>query len=358
VIRLDIKNLVTKSNELIMNSRYDLSLEEQKIIFSLVSTIEPNDEDFKEYRFEIKKYMNIIGVKDMDKYIELPKITRGLMRKVMEIPKDKGILQIAWLSSAFHSPGKGYIDLSFDPKLKPYLLKLKEHFTQYKLENILLMRSKYSIRVYEILKCNEFKKQGFIEITLEEIRYLLKADSIYSEYKEFKRNILNKAQKEINRLTDINFEFEEIKTGRKVTSIKFFINSKQQNKIKKINQSIQEKNNFQNEIAITKDEKIIDVYSDEDIKKVLEIMESEVNKREAKLILESANGNFEIIKKVFGYSQTKTINNLVGFMLHMVKDDTFNEPKKLEKKSKFNDFDQRNYDFDDLERKLLGWEDI
>lgn len=49
------------------------------------------------------------------------------------------------------------------------MLKLNSMFTQYKLANILSMRNKYSPRIYEILKCNEFKQQGFIEIEVENL---------------------------------------------------------------------------------------------------------------------------------------------------------------------------------------------
>ncbi|NGY80989.1 replication initiation protein [Bacillus megaterium] len=47
----------------------------------------------------------------------------------------------------------------------------------------------------------------------------------YKQYGHFKSKVLAVAQKEINNKTDIHFEFVEIKTGRKVTSIEFIITS-------------------------------------------------------------------------------------------------------------------------------------
>jgi plasmid replication initiation protein len=87
------------------------------------------------------------------------------------------------------------------------------------------MKSKYSPRIYEILKCNEFKKQGYIEIEIEELKKLLRTEDMYPRYNDFKRKIIEQTQKELKKLTDISFEFEEIKTGRKVTSLKFHINT-------------------------------------------------------------------------------------------------------------------------------------
>ena len=60
---------------------------------------------------------------------------------------------------------------------------------------------------------------------------------IHNRFPDFRRKVLEKAQLEINELTDINIEFEPIKTGRKVTSIKFIIEEKFKNSRKRIRTS-------------------------------------------------------------------------------------------------------------------------
>lgn len=230
--------LVAKSNYFIMNGSYDLSLEEQKIILTLASMIQPEDDEFKTYDFRIADFMALLGVKDQSKYTEIPKITRDLMKKVLEIHEGNRIIQVAWLNSAIYDKGSGQVTLRFSPDLKPYMLQLKERFTQYQLTNVLMMKSKYSPRVYEILKANEFKKQGYIEIDITELRKLLKAEDIYPLYADFKRFIILRTQKEINQKTDISFDFKEIKTGRRVTSLKFYIKADAKQKKKSKNDEI------------------------------------------------------------------------------------------------------------------------
>ncbi|MGM8309492.1 replication initiation protein, partial [Clostridium perfringens] len=143
---------------------------------TLASMVQPNDEEFKPYIFKISDFMELLGVNTKTKYTEIPKITKDLMKKVFEIEEDDVIIQTAWLSSATYKKGSGIVELEFSPKLKPYMLKLNSMFTQYKLANILSMKSKYSPRIYEILKCNEFKKQNFVEKKITELRRLLKAE--------------------------------------------------------------------------------------------------------------------------------------------------------------------------------------
>ena len=53
---------VVKSNDLIQKSRFDLSLQEQKIILYLISQITPYDEEFKLYEFSIQDFCNICGI--------------------------------------------------------------------------------------------------------------------------------------------------------------------------------------------------------------------------------------------------------------------------------------------------------
>lgn len=220
---MDKDYLVVKSNYFIMNSSYDLSLEEQKVILTLASMVNPQDEEFKPYKFKISEFMELLGVDTKTKYVEIPKITKELMKKVFEIREENKIIQVAWLSSAVYEKGSGYVELEFSPRLKPYMLQLKDLFTRYRLANILNMKSKYSPKLYELLKANEFKKQKFFEIDIDKLRELFKADDIYPLYADFKRHIIIKTQKELKKYTDIAFDFEEIKTGRKVTSIKFII---------------------------------------------------------------------------------------------------------------------------------------
>ncbi len=329
--------IVTKSNYFIMNSSYDLSLEEQKIILTLASMVQPTDEEFKIYKFRIKDFIKLLGLKTQTKYTEIPKITKELMKKVFEIEEGKKVIQVAWLSSAAYEKGTGCVELEFSPRLKPYMLKLNTMFTQYKLDNILNMKSKYSSRIYELLKCNEFKKQGYIEIELEELRKMLKAEKVYPLYANFKQKLLTVSQKELKEKTDISFEFEEIKTSRKVTSIKFIIHSN---------------GNARNEVAATK--VTIEKTSSGLIKQVQAICnKNKITENEASCILKDANSNLDLIKQCYEYLLTKDyVKNIVGYMRKLVVG--FEKPQSNVKIGYFNNFEQRTYDFEELEKKLLG----
>lgn len=215
------KQLVVKSNDL-NEAHYRLTTAEQRIILMMVSMIQPGDDDFHIYRIKISDFLELLGIKNQQMYTEVKKITKGLIEKVLTIKKPKSELQLSWFSSAEYFDGEGYVELCFDPKLKPYLLGLKECFVKYNLRNVIKLKSSYAIRIYELLK--QYEKIGRRTFEVDELKLILgiKPDE-YDLYKHFKSRVLSAAKRELEAITDISFEINEIKTGRKVTSIEFVI---------------------------------------------------------------------------------------------------------------------------------------
>ncbi len=214
--------MVTKSNILI-EANYKLTITEQKIVLFLVSKIRKDDDDFQTYTLSIKQFYELLGYRGKPKYSDMKKITKNLIGKVVEIKEEKKLKQMSWLSYVEYNENDGSVNLSFDPRLKPYLLQLKREFTSYKLKNVMELKSGYSIRIYEILKKWQPIKE--VEIPLKELREMVGTMDKYREYHNFKKRVLTPAQNEIEEKTDISFDYEEVKKGKKVAAIRFMIHS-------------------------------------------------------------------------------------------------------------------------------------
>ena len=207
------KSLIVKSNRLIEAS-YRLTTQEQRLILMMSSMIKPDDQDFHTYQIAIKDFNRIIGIKSKDSYNKTKEVTKKLLTRVLNIKSEKSILQISWLSSAEYFKGKGYVELSFDPKLKPYLLQLKKFFTQYQLKDVVRLKRANSVRVYELLK--QYEKVGKRAFDLMELRETLGLQPHeYKLYGHFKSRVLLPAQKELAQKTDIQFDFKEKKSLEK-----------------------------------------------------------------------------------------------------------------------------------------------
>lgn len=220
--------IVTQANELV-EARYSLPLGEQRLILTMLSHIQPNDDDFKEYRISINEFAEYMGIDKNHVYDECKNTTAKLTTRGLTIQEPGRLLQTNWVSSADYVDGEGCVKLCFDPKLKPYLLQLKSNFTSCKLGMLLGFRSQYTMRIYTLLK--QYEKLKYREIDLEQLRAILAiSKEQYKLYGDFKTRILLTTQKELTEKADLYFEFEEIKYGRRVGAIHFHIITRSQPK--------------------------------------------------------------------------------------------------------------------------------
>lgn len=219
---MDSNKLIVKHNYLVQ-ARYKLSLNEQKIILYALSKINKEEDKFNILKFEIKEFTNLIGTTEK-RYEEIRKIVRSLRNKEIKIDTKDNELITGWLSSIEIKKNSGIIELEFSEKLIPYLLQLKEQFTKYQLKNILHLKNKYSIRMYEL--CKQYESIGKREFKIKELKEMLGCEGKYKDFRNFKKFVLDIVTKEINEYTDIDIDYNKITEGRKTTGIKFSIKDK------------------------------------------------------------------------------------------------------------------------------------
>lgn len=222
--------IVSKSNTLIQNSRFNLSVQEQKAIAYILSLIKPNTEII-EYEFSIIHFLNVLGLTHSGKnYKDMKKVLKGLVSNVIWITLPNGTeTTINWLSKVYLTKQSGTCKIILDADMLPYLLNLREKFLSYRLYNILCLSSKYSLRLYELLKSYLYIKTKIFKIDELKELLMLGSSKSYSEFKVFNRNILSKSISEINNMTDIYIEYNTIKQIRSVVAIEFKIRKKANN---------------------------------------------------------------------------------------------------------------------------------
>jgi len=223
----DMRNYkVVKANELIQKSRYNLQIQEQKIILYLISKLKPENIEIKEQLFEIKEFCKICGLDDTSgaNYKYIKQTLKDLRDKSIWVKLENGAeTTLAWIDKVTIFEHSGKVVVKIDDIMKPYLLQLKEHFTQYELLYTLGMKSQYSIRLYELLKSYEFQHEKFFEI--DELKIRLSAET-YNRFADFKRRVLAPAIQEINNLSDITVIYNLSKEGKKYSEIGFTIKIK------------------------------------------------------------------------------------------------------------------------------------
>lgn len=226
-VKIDIEQQrsyqVVKANEIIQKARYDLNIQELKALAYIFSKIKPNDQQLQEYSFSIKEYCQVCGIdyKNGGNYQYIKGTIKALRDKSFWILDEKGNeVLIGWLQKARINKGNGKITVRLDDDLQKYVLGLFENYTQYELLSTLPMKSHYSFRIYELLKSYAFTKKHTFDV--DELKKILAAEN-YTNFKDFRKKVIEVAVKEINLYTDIEVNWEPITKGRKVIQIKFNI---------------------------------------------------------------------------------------------------------------------------------------
>jgi plasmid replication initiation protein len=202
----------------LVNSNYSLTKAESDLVFAVLTEIKKEDEDFKDYVFTKAELELKLGMEMNSK--QLDKVTEKLMnRPAFKFTTKKGGWgKTHWFSYCGYEDGVA--TFTFDKRLKPYLLELKQ-FVLADIRQLTQMRSEYSRRIYLMLK--ERLKFGERKFQIDELMETLQVPKSYKNYADFKRKVLEQSVKDINKFTDIEVAYTEKKKVRKVISVTFSI---------------------------------------------------------------------------------------------------------------------------------------
>jgi len=216
--------VIVKANSLIQKVRYSLSEHQQKVILYTISKILPDDDDFKQYEFSLTEMCDVFGIKrDTNNYRYFEESIKTLADASFWIHNGNALTLCRWFTRVEIDYDRMVVRIRFDDVLRPYLLMLKSNFTAYSLESTLALNSKYSIRLYEILKSYAFIEEKTFDVS--ELREMLLVEN-NTRFDNFKKIVIERPVREINVYTDIFVEYTTIKVGHAIGKISFRIRNK------------------------------------------------------------------------------------------------------------------------------------
>lgn len=219
----------------LLNGQFRLNYIEWRLFFAMLSCIEEGDTEFKDYFIRVQDIIELADLKSGSHlYEEVSKNIKSLMSHVVEWEEGPNTTRYAHLvTDATYYKKQGIVKITPHTDMKPHLLQLRKEFTQAQLKQCIRFSSTYTSRIYMLLKQFDSPKAGHRTMSVTEFRFKLGLDyteklskgkqvhyNVYPRYSDIRRWVLVPAQEEISK-TDIPFEFTPIKTGRKVTAIKF-----------------------------------------------------------------------------------------------------------------------------------------
>lgn len=235
---LDTRNYVCQANSLI-GGKQALKLNSAKLIRAAIMQIVREDTELKPYIITIAELAKLLNVPKSNIYRDIDDITDDILNNPVYVREEtfkNGSKKIRWLKipwvtrCEYHSDAG--VALKLNDELKPLLLNLKDHYTQYTLDEVLVMKSVYAIRLYELLQSKIMSrvlpKDGTdIEMSLDEIKECCGCEGkSYNTFSNLKNRVIEVGVKEINEKTLYTLSYDYVKSGKTVVGLIFHINMK------------------------------------------------------------------------------------------------------------------------------------
>ena len=223
--------LVVKDNALI-DASFNLSLIEQRLmLLAIVEAREVHDlTPNTAIEIAVSDYVHQFKVESNNSYSLIRDAARTLKRRefsYLDRYKGKEAYTTAnWVNKVTYVDSSGLIVLYLSNEVISLISRLSEQFTKYYLEQVADFKSKYSLRLYELLI--KWLNAGRTDkYNIDDIRAKLGVGvNEYATMSNFKTNVIEKAIADINKNTDITVSYDQFKKGRIITDFQFKLKQK------------------------------------------------------------------------------------------------------------------------------------
>jgi len=134
--------------------------------------------------------------------------------------KGGAVHRLRWIGRATYHDGEGWLELAWWHEVMPHLCGLKDQFTKYQLQQASALRSLYSWRLLEMIQ--SWQSKGRFEVSIDDFATAMEAsDKQRQDFAAIRRRMIEPAIKELTEKDGWLIQWEPVKTGRKVGSLRF-----------------------------------------------------------------------------------------------------------------------------------------
>lgn len=222
----EVRDIVLRQhNNLIEAREACFTLLEQKIIAGLYALRQNN----RKYRGEEQVYINareiteLVGI-STDSYRLFKNAMDNIMSTVVYIKHLESNKETRFnlISTATYEEGTATI--KFNSDMDQFLTELNRNYTEYKVGVVKPFKYRFSIRLYQLLLSYQKRYIWSKYFDLSELRSILGVPKDkYLQYKNFRMRCLEDSKKDIEAYTDLRFDYEQQKCGRRIVGVRFYI---------------------------------------------------------------------------------------------------------------------------------------
>ena len=294
------KNIVEKQNLLNEIKSNHMTLQEIRFFTIYLSKINSRDISTRLVRFPLSDFVKILEIGKVN-IANIQVVTDRLLCKVINIASEKGgytgFQLFKECKVAKDENDEWYMEIDAHDKSLPLMFEFKKNYFKYELWNALRLNSTNQIRMYEILK--QYEKIGERTISVKDLKeYLGIEKEQYTRFGDFNHRVLKPIQQVLLETTDIKYEYELIKKGAKVISVRFIIkkNTEYIDQLT-LREYIEMREDEIIEASITEEK----TYGNENIEFLAEACEKEFNEKELQVL-------FDMVSKIIEFGTAENVD--------------------------------------------------
>lgn len=212
--------LVVKANALLpVLAR--MSLNELRLLAFCISTVDRDSDAFSPITAKASALAEVFSVEQKIVYGLVEELCIKINQKPLRISEGTSKITRFWFTEIVYNPTSGTFTFEFSDKLRPYLLQLRENFTSYRIRDVYQFTSASTWHVYELLR--QHKNMKKFEIDIDRFKALIGVASSYPRFGNFKYKLVDPSIDEINKVSDIQVQYEVMKRGVKAVGFRFYI---------------------------------------------------------------------------------------------------------------------------------------
>lgn len=220
------KHFVVKDKTLLdCQIKQGLSVIQNQIFATAVSAIAPNETELKTMTFSASRLAELFGIKRDNNFYRRMRNEAQNISMFVNIGEGRDTDLVPLFSTNRYNDGSGTLTLQFDERLAPYLLNLanNQNHCKYLLGDIVKLRTFYSQALFYLGVENARKRGNRFQLPLDELKTILRCDSSYKKFGQFRARVLDPALKKINNHTHLKMEYHEItqSNSRKIVAVSF-----------------------------------------------------------------------------------------------------------------------------------------
>lgn len=223
-----------EDNKMVVSNNYvkaihpdRMKLNSMKLFRLVITQCRLKDEGFYEYAFSISDLSNALKIDRSDIYRDTQEMCKNMMQTVLYVgdgnPKHDWKLKHIFEKCEYSSKNES-VTIQLHKDMTALFLELRRNFTEIPIAPLLLMKSKYGIRIYELI-CEKMMhcyphsgNSTEIQISQEDVRKVTRTEKTkaYDKISNLKSKVLNPSLADIERAAEWKIVCTDIKRGRRI----------------------------------------------------------------------------------------------------------------------------------------------